>query len=116
MRISNQEVWEKWVTNNDDLYGKAILEYAQRWAEFMEPHIDAGEDIASFAKKTSNTADTEGITGFMYGAAVSVLTSCWEYGEALRLWYNLDIQIGTEGEEANKKPNAVLNPAMLLLG
>ena len=64
------------------------------------------------ANECSNEADTEGITGFMYGAAVSVLASCWEHGEELRRWHNLKTQIRDEGEKANES-GGVLNPALL---
>jgi hypothetical protein len=51
----------------------------------------------------------------MYGAAVSVLSSCWEHGEELRRWHNLDVQIHDEGEKANET-GAVLNPAIMCIG
>ncbi len=35
------------------------------------------------ADELSRDADTEGITGFMYGFAVSILSQCWEYGKYL---------------------------------
>ena len=116
MQVTNYEVWQSWVTNNTDSYGKGVIDYAQRWADLMEARIAAGDDLLSCAKDTSHQADTEGITGFMYGAAVSVLVSCWCYGEQLRRWHNLDIQIHAEGEEANKRQGAVLNPALVQLG
>ena len=40
--------------------------------------------IVDNAFKLSMEADEEGITGFMYGCAVSILSQCWEYGEYLR--------------------------------
>lgn len=52
----------------------------------------------------------------MYGMAVSILASSWEHGEELRQWHNLDSQIQNEGEEANKKKDAVLNPALMTVG
>ena len=116
MQVTNQEVWQLWVTNNTDFYGQGVVDYAQRWADLMEARIDAGDDLLSCAKDTSHQADTEGVTGFMYGAAVSILASCWVYGEALRRRHNLDTQIHAEGEEANKRQGAVLNPALLRLG
>ena len=48
----------------------------------------------------------------MYGCAVSILFQVWEYGDELRRWHNLDIQIGDEGDKANKT-GKVLNPALL---
>ena len=54
----------------------------------MEERIANGEKIEDIAKELSHKADTEGITGFMYGCAVSILLQCWEYGEELRRWHN----------------------------
>ena len=78
----------------------------------MEAQLAAGKTLAECAKKTSHSADTEGITGFMYGVAVSVLAACWTHGEELRRWHNLDTAIGMEGEAANEL-GGVLNPALL---
>lgn len=98
--------------NNQDAYSKGVVDYAEAWAALMEKAEEAGENIAQCAKRTSNEADTDGITGFMYGCAVSALARFWENGEALRMWHNLDTQIGTEGEEANEN-GGTLNPALL---
>ena len=59
------------------------------------PH-GQGERLAAIASECSYLADS-GITGFMYGAAVSTLARVWIHGEALRLWHNLKTQIGDEG-------------------
>jgi len=108
--------WQQYVEVNSDLYGSATVQYAQRWAELMEERMSAGESIAEgMAKETSHAADTDGITVFMYGAAVSILSHFWEYGEELRQWHNLSTQIGDEGEKANED-GEVLNPALLSFG
>lgn len=102
MRIRNHEAWTKWVAANSDPYGKAVIEYAERWANLMEERM--GNDVSllsSVAEEASHDADT-GITGFMYGAAVRVLAECWEHGEVLRRWHNLKTQIRDEGERANE--------------
>jgi hypothetical protein len=83
----------------------------------MEARMTArpDESFADMAKETSHEADDEGITGFMYGCAVSILVGCWIHGEKLRRWHNKDTQLGNEGDEANEKPGAVLNPALLTI-
>lgn len=110
------EDWRKCVTNNsNDGYSFACVRYANRWAAMMESKIADGATVRDIAKDTSHEADTDGITGFMYGAAVSILSRAWKHGEELRRWHNLDTQIGIEGEKANDS-GAVLNPAVLVLG
>ena len=36
MKISDQNVWQDWVDNNKDFYGKSVIDYAERWANMME--------------------------------------------------------------------------------
>lgn len=115
MQLRDKDLWNKCVENNQDDYGSATINYAERWANLMEDAIMAGETVASCAEAAGHEADTEGITGFMYGAAVSTLSGVWVHGEELRKWHNLDTQLGDEGEKANKD-GGVLNPAMLTIG
>lgn len=96
-------------------YGLACFRYAEAWADLMEARMADGAELEDIAKQTSREADTEGITGFMYGMAVKILAHSWEHGERLRIWHNLDTQIRDEGERANEG-GGVLNPAILKLG
>lgn len=104
--------YEKWKAKNTDPYGAECFRYAEAWADLMEKRLAAGEKIENFAKDTSHEANTDGITGFMYGMAVSILSKVWVHGEELRRWHNLHTQIGNEGEKANEG-EGVLNPALL---
>ncbi len=59
-----------------------MFTYAERWAGMMEEKIETSEEdemkvIVDNAKQLSYEADEEGITGFMYGVAVSILSQCW---------------------------------------
>jgi len=110
IRPGMEEEYQKGLDNNQDPYGKAVYTYAERWAELMEKDINACGDvtaavIANFEIR-SREADTEGITGFMYGCAVHILSACWEYGEILRKWHNKEY--GYEGD-------GVVNPAILTI-
>ena len=104
--------YKQGLANNRDPYGNRVFTYADDWAKLMEAHIDAGIKLEDCADRDSHDADTDGITGYMYGAAVSVLAHCWLHGEELRRWHNLKTQIGKEGEKANES-GGVLNPALL---
>jgi hypothetical protein len=99
---------------NDDPYGGRVVSYGEDWANLMETRMAEGEKLEDIAEATAREADTDGITGFMYGCAVSALSQMWEHGEALRRWHNLDTQIGNEGEKANES-GGVLNPALLTI-
>lgn len=115
MQINDEEVWTKWRESNTDPYGGEVIRYAEAWANLMELRMAQGTSLEAIAQETSRQADTQGITGFMYGAAVSVLASCWKWGDELRRWHNLATQIKDEGERANES-GGVLNPAILELG
>lgn len=115
MIVKDAKAWNEWVEVNQEPYGRAVFEYAERWADMMEAKMAEGAKLEDIAKECSREADTEGITRFMYGCAVSILAICWEHGEKLRRWHNLDIQICDEGERANER-GSVLNPACLRIG
>lgn len=101
-----EEEYKKGLENNKDAYGSAVFRYVERWSELMEQDI-ANKNIdyaMSKAEERSHEADTEGITGFMYGCAVNILSQVWEYGEPLRQWHN-----GKYGHYGD----GVVNPAIL---
>lgn len=90
MTLRDADGWQKARAANTDPYGNAVMEYAERWARIMEGRIAAGAALAEIAQATSHIADNEGISGFMYGAAVSVLGHVWVHGEELRRWRETD--------------------------
>lgn len=106
-----EEDYKKAYDNNTDPYGHAVFTFLERWAELMEKDIKASGNaemsIEKHAEELSYKANTEGITGFMYGCAVNVLAHCWEYGEILRKWHNHEYHYDGDG---------VVNPAILTIG
>lgn len=100
--------WEEWQQKNSDPYGSGVVRYTERWANMMEAEIAQGKALKDIAKQTSHDADTEGITGFMYGCAVGALSHFWIHGEELRKWHNKDYGVA-ETEEG------VVNPAILTI-
>ncbi len=62
-------------TINSNGYGRACYTFAERWAGMMEEAISKGDKLQDIAEDLSHKADEEGITGFMYGAAVSILSN-----------------------------------------
>ena len=115
MQLKNATLWQQCLDNNQECYGSAINVFANRWALLMEAKIREGVTVAECADAMSRQADTQGITGFMYGAAVAALAAVWVHGEDLRRWHNKDCQIHDEGDRANET-GGVLNPAVLTLG
>nr|DAE26815.1 MAG TPA: hypothetical protein [virus sp. ctCsQ3] len=113
MRIikGKEKEYKDWYDKNSDEYGRACFTYAERWAELLEAEIDKSNDVMECfvdnADRLSREADTEGITGFMYGCAVSILSQCWVYGEYLRKWHNKEYDYDGDG---------VVNPAIMTVG
>ena len=104
-----EQEYKGWYEKNSDPYGRACFTYAERWAGMMEEKIDESKEeamkvIIDNAEKLSYEADKEGITGFMYGMAVSILSQCWKYGECLRKWHNKEYEYDGDG---------VVNPAVI---
>lgn len=113
--VMNRAGWKETVEKNKDGYGSCVVRYAARWANLMETEMANGKKLKDVADKMSQKADVEGITGFMYGCAVSILAEVWKHGEELRRWHNIKTQLGKEGEKANES-GGVLNPALLSVG
>lgn len=116
MALRDEEGWKKAVAANTDGYGGRIMSFAERWARLMEGRMANGDTLEACADQASSlAAGNEGITGFMYGCAVLILSQVWIHGDQLRRWHNLRTQIGDEGEKANKS-GGVLNPALMSFG
>ena len=107
--------YQSYKDKNSDPYGSGVVRFGEKWADLMELKLKEGLSVEAIAQDTSHEADSEGITGFMYGCAVQSLAHFWEHGEELRRWHNLKTQLREEGEEANES-GGVLNPAVLSIG
>lgn len=101
---TEQSCHEFFRMNRHDNYSAGVLRYMNRWATMMETEIAGGATVAEAAQRTTHTADTEGITGFMYGCAVRGLCDYWQHGEELRQWHNQ--QYGYSGD-------GLINPAII---
>lgn len=108
IRAGMEDKYKEGYQANADPYGHAVFTFLERWADLMEKDIEEKGDPAAAihenAEERSREADTEGISGFMYGLAVSILAQCWEYGEILRRWHNKEW--GYEGK-------GTVNPAIM---
>ena len=103
-----EKEYKDWYDKNSDRYGRGCFTYAEKWAELMEEEIDKSESaekaIFENALNLSYVANEEGITGFMYGVAVGILSSCWKYGDILNKWHNTRYSYYGEG---------TVNPAII---
>lgn len=101
---SDDENFNGWDKSNKDPYGGRVVSYAKEWAKLMQVEMSKGKSLKDIAEKTSAEADYDGITGFMYGAAVQMLSQCWKHGDDLRKWHN---------KEYDHEGDGVVNPAIL---
>lgn len=106
IELSDEAAYQDWKANNTDPYGAGIFRYAENWARLMQVRIAAGDALEDIADETSHAADTEGITGFMHGAAVSILSKCWVHGDQLRKWHNRSYGVSDDVE-------GTVNPAVI---
>lgn len=103
-----QEEWEncKAINSKDD-YSNCVIDYTILWAQYMEYLMAKhNKKLSDVWDMSSHLADIYGITGFMYGCAVSILSSVWKYGEELRMQHN---------SKYNHKGDGVVNPAILTI-
>ena len=89
--------------NSRDGYSFAAVQCMGRWADLMETEMASGAALPDIAERTSHQADTDLITGFQYGCAVSALAQFWVHGDELRQWHNQRYSYEGPGE---------VNPAM----
>lgn len=117
VKEEKMEEYKVCVEVNQDNYGSAVIRFLERWADlleekiekehFHEPNHSIETVICKYADAASSKADTEGITGFMYGCAVNILSQVWIYGDILRKWHNKRYDYEGDG---------VVNPAILTIG
>lgn len=102
-----EQKWNQGLEVNQDGYGRGVYDYAKTWAYLMQQQMVDGILTKEIMDSTSNEADVEGITGFMHGAAVSILAQCWKYGNQLRKIHNNDYGVDSE--------TSTVNPAMITI-
>lgn len=106
LELSDSESWAAFTENNKDPYGACCVEYAEKWGRLMQIELAKGVKVSDCADYTQNDLDYLGITGFMYGCAVQMLSQCWTHGEDLRIWHNSQYKHSGDG---------VVNPAVLTI-
>lgn len=114
MPIKDEKLWKSWEDSNKDPYGNACIQVAHRVMEILDTEpgpFDANKLILRADKEMK----VGGITGFMAGAAASMISQCHSRGEEFRASWNHETQIGNEGDKATKRKQT-LNPALLRIG
>lgn len=92
IRKGQEKIYQNWLDNNQDGYGNACFRYADTWATLLEAKMSGQSLTKEIIEQVSTDADTEGITGFMFGAAKSILINCWEYGHLIEYFYTENVE------------------------
>jgi len=100
MTIKNQEDWNEWVKKNSDPYGKACVDVARGVMEILDEGKDF--DCHKIITQADKNVKAGGITGFMAGCVAQMVSHCHTRGEEFRKKWNVDNQIGNEGDKANE--------------
>jgi len=111
MKLKDPQAWQEWQDSNKDPYGNACIMVARRVMEILDD--DKEFDCHTIISQADRETNAGGISGFMAGAVASMVSQCHERGEEFRKQWNKDLQIEDEGDKANEKEGAVLNPALL---
>ena len=105
--LKDESKWNEIVElNGSDVYSGAILSYAIRWAKAMQ-YCNRNENmtIAESADATKSVCNKEGMSMNSFCGAVSVLVSCWKFGDELNEWvidkYHINCQEIEETENNN---------------
>lgn len=121
MKIKNgeEEAYKRYKeSNNEDPYSARIVSFGEEWARLMEAEMGSGKELTSeMMDRCAGQADTDGITGFMYGAAASALSHFWEHAEKFQVAFNTQYMPKEKAEElAKTRPGATVNPAIITIG
>ena len=101
--ISDWETYKR--VNSGESYGRGIIRYATTWVQYMEYLTKKyGMKMSEIWDRCSDLANVDGVTGFMYGAAASIISQVWQFGEEFRKCYN---------SKWNYSGAGTVNPAML---
>lgn len=109
IELSDEAAWQESVrVNSGDSYSNGVTVFAERWARIMQVKLAAGEKLEDIADPSIREADVDGITGFMYGCAVSLLAQTWKHGRELNRWHNKQYGVDEDVE-------GTVNPAVLTI-
>ena len=119
LKDGTSEEYETYKKNNSkDPYSARVFTFGDEWASLMDARLATGEELTKeMMDETAKKADTDGITGYMYGAAASAIVHFWEHGEKFQVVFNSQYMTKEKAEAlAKEKPGATVNPAIVTVG
>jgi len=104
--ITDEAGWKRCRENNSDPYGGAIVKVAERVMAILDDDEPSEIDAYELICRADDETKAGGITGFMAGAAASIVSHVHSRGDEFRKSWNKSC--GVEGDVAG-----VANPAIL---
>lgn len=104
-----QKMWNECKrVNSEDGYSNCIIKYAITMTQFMEylKKVHNRNVLQSFDIASYYADKIYGVTGYMHGAAVNIISNIWKHGEEVRKYHNKTF--GYDGD-------GVVNPAILTI-
>lgn len=87
MEFADFAGWSAWKARNDNNRGRAVADFAERWARLIQKKMATGENIEDVACDTFNTIyAVEQISGQMGFCAHYLLEWFWKYREDFIPW------------------------------
>lgn len=106
MPIIDVKGWEKCVANNQDPYGAAVVAVARRVMEILDAEPGDFDPHALICRADKET-EAGGITGYMAGAAASIIANAHSRGSEFRGKWNALFGV--------KSDKGTVNPAILTI-
>ena len=109
MPISDQKKWDDVVKlNSTDGYSKCCVDVAAEVMRLLDLPENEEFDCHDLINKADDNVKAGGITGFMAGAAASMVAQCHSRGEEFKLQWN-------RGYGAPDDAKGTVNPALVTI-
>ncbi len=80
--------WNTYVELYDNIMCIGIINFARRWAKYMQIELAKGKQFNSIVEDTSIKAGSSTIPDWQYSKALSILCEVWKHGTELEQWKN----------------------------
>lgn len=84
MHILNEKLYERWLSLTVTYSDKAVMDYAERWANLIEKSINERKTFEDVWRHCKAKARGANISALMERKAETYLFQVWKYGDKLR--------------------------------
>jgi len=109
--ITNKKLWNSWMKNNKDPYGKCCVDIARKVMELLDDGDHKDFDPNEIITEAEKLIGEEGITGFMAGCIARIVSICHSRGEEFKKKWNEYYAL----TEEDKNRESTINPALITI-